>query len=153
MPALLGLTAGFGLWFTYVYALTLLALVLFLASHQTGKFLRPLLTWGALGFAVGFSPWVVINLHTRFAGLAVGDSSLWDHFGLRFLLADLPYARRLGLVQGLFTFASEDPWRLYRWTANLAYFILFASPVVTAVLSFRNSGPPLQRSRRRPPTL
>lgn len=151
VPGMLGLTAGVGLWFAYVYGLTLLAMLLFLVWHRPWKFLRPLLTWGLLGFLIGFSPWIAINLKTQFAGIIVGDIRLWSHFGLNNLLADLAQPRRLGIVQTLFTLASEDRSRLYRWTVNLAYFLLFASAVLTAaVISLKTPGLGGRFGRRRP---
>src|SRR5207245_1809530 len=67
VPALLGLTAGFGLWFDYIYGLTLLALLGFWLWHDKGKFWRPPVLWFALGFVVGFAPWIIINVQTHFA--------------------------------------------------------------------------------------
>src|SRR5712692_10226412 len=70
-PALLGLTAGVGLWFTYIYGLTLLALLGFWVWHDRGMLWRPRVLWFALGFLVGFSPWILINVQSHLAGLLV----------------------------------------------------------------------------------
>src|SRR3989475_13008839 len=40
VPALLGLTAGFGLWFTYIYGLTLLSMLLFWVWYDKGMLRR-----------------------------------------------------------------------------------------------------------------
>src|SRR2546425_1295056 len=72
-PVLLGLTAGFGLWFDYIYGLTLPALLGFWVLHDKGRFWRPRVLWFALGFAAGFSPWLIINVQTHFAGLVIYD--------------------------------------------------------------------------------
>src|SRR5438132_7830547 len=61
-PVLLGLTAGFGLWFAYIYGLTLLALLGFWFWHDKGRFWRPHVLCFALGFLVGFSPWIFFNM-------------------------------------------------------------------------------------------
>src|SRR5207247_4929512 len=68
-PLLLGLTAGFGLWFTYTYGLTLLAMLGFWFWHDRGILRRRSVPWFALGFLVGFLPWISMNLRNDFAGL------------------------------------------------------------------------------------
>src|SRR5437899_11667839 len=60
-PVLLGLTAGVGLWFAYIYGLTLLAMLGFWFWHDKGRFWRPRMLWFTLGFLAGFFPWIVIN--------------------------------------------------------------------------------------------
>src|SRR2546426_388950 len=55
-PVLLGLTAGFGLWFAYIYGLTLLALLGFWFLHDKGGVWRPRRLWFRLGVFLGFSP-------------------------------------------------------------------------------------------------
>src|SRR5205807_8589942 len=81
-PALLGLTAGFGLWFCYTYGLTLLAMLGCWLWYDKGMLRRTRFAWFALGFLVGFSPWIIINVQTHFAGLVIGDKNVWEHFGL-----------------------------------------------------------------------
>src|SRR5438309_9348003 len=49
-PALLGLTAGVGLWFDYIYGLTLLATLGCWLWHDKGRFWQPGVLWFALGF-------------------------------------------------------------------------------------------------------
>src|SRR6059036_3368103 len=44
-PVLLGLTAGVGLWFAYIYGLTLLALLGFWLWHDTGMLRQPRFAW------------------------------------------------------------------------------------------------------------
>jgi len=78
-PALLGLTTGFGLWFTYIYGLTLLALLGFWVWYDKGILRLPRVLWFALGFGMGFSPWIVINVQTHFAGLVIYDMNVWEH--------------------------------------------------------------------------
>ena len=81
-PVLMGLTAGFGLWFTYIYGLTLLALLGFWLWHDMGKFWRPRMLWFAIGFLVGFSPWIVINMQNHFAGLVIHERNVWEHLSI-----------------------------------------------------------------------
>src|SRR2546422_7213481 len=98
-PVLLGLTAGFGLWFDYIYGLTLLALLGFWVWHDKGRFCRPRVLWFALGFAAGFSPWLIINVQTHFAGLVIYDKNVWEHFGLNHLWDGLAHPRKLALYE------------------------------------------------------
>src|SRR5438876_5922040 len=94
-PVLLGLTAGFGLWFAYIYGLTLLALLGFWFWHDKGRFWRPHVLCFALGFLVGFSPWIFFNMQTHFTGLVIYDKTVWEHFGLAHLWDGLAHPQRL----------------------------------------------------------
>src|SRR2546427_12473312 len=101
IPALLGLTAGFGLWFCYTYGLTLLSLLGFWVWHDKGKLRRPRVLWFALGFVVGFAPWILFNVQTHFAGLVIKNKSVWEHFGLAYLWDGLAHPWRLTPVEFL----------------------------------------------------
>src|SRR5438309_1437586 len=131
-PALLGLTAGFGLWFTYIYGLTLLATLGFWVWHDKGRFWRPRVLWFALGFFLGFSPWIFMNLQTHFDGLVIHGSNVWEHFGLAHLWDGLSHPLRLAPVEFLRTIASDDSWDLYRRAVNLLYSLLYLGPILTA---------------------
>src|SRR3989449_6356266 len=65
-PALLGLTAGVGLWFDYIYGLTFLALLGFWVWYDKGILRLPRVLWFTLSFVVSFSPWIVFNMQTHF---------------------------------------------------------------------------------------
>jgi hypothetical protein len=123
-PVLLGLTAGFWLWFTYIYGLTLLALLGFGAWHEKGRFSRPRVLWFALGFLVGFSPWIVMNVQTHFAGLVIHGKNVWEHFGLDYLWQGLSDPRRLAPYEFFTNIASSDPRDLPRRAVNLLYSLL-----------------------------
>jgi dolichyl-phosphate-mannose-protein mannosyltransferase len=131
-PVLLGLTAGFGLWFAYIYGLTLLAMLVFWLWHDKGVLRRPRVLWFALGFLVGFSPWIVMNLQTDFAGLVIYDKNVWEHFGLAYLWDGLAPPWKLPPVTFLRTIASDDAWDLYRRAVNLLYSLLYLGPILTA---------------------
>src|SRR5439155_7980863 len=107
-PVLLGLIAGFGLWFAYIYGLTLMAMLGFWLLYDKGRFWRPHFAWFALGFLAGFSPWIIINVQNQFAGLVIQDKNVWEHFGLVYLLDDLAHPRELAPVEFLRTIASDD---------------------------------------------
>src|SRR5256712_9158167 len=81
VPVLLGLTAGVGLWFAYIYGLTLLAMLGFWFWHDKGRFWRPRVLWFALAFVVGFAPWIIMNLQTHFAGLVIIAWMCWPTSG------------------------------------------------------------------------
>ena len=131
-PLLLGLTAGFGLWFAYIYGLTLLAMLVFWLWHDKGEFWRARVLWFALGFTVGFSPWIIINAQNHFAGLVVQNKNAWEHFGLAYLLDGLAHPRELAPVEFLRTIASDDSRDLYRRAVNLLYSLFFLGPILTA---------------------
>src|SRR3989454_6235391 len=132
VPALLGLTAGFGFWFTYIYGLTLLAMLGFWFWHDKGRFWRPRMLWFTLGFLAGFFPWIVINAQTHFAGLVVHYRNVWEHFGLDHLWDGLAHPRRLSLYEFFADIASNDPRDLYRRVTNLLYSLLYLCPILTA---------------------
>jgi hypothetical protein len=131
-PALLGLTAGFGLWFTYIYGLTLLAMLLFWVWHDRGMLRRPRLLWFALGFLVGFSPWILFNVQNHFAGLVIGNAKVWEHFGPHYLWDGLAHPRKLAPYGFFANIASDDPRDLPRRAVNLLYSVLFLGPILTA---------------------
>jgi len=131
-PVLLGLTAGFGLWFTYIYGLTLLALLGFWLWHDKSGHWRPRVLWFALGFVLGFSPWLVINMQTLFAGLMVHDVAVWKHFGLKHLWDGLSHPWKLAPYEFFADIASDDPRDLPRRVVNLLYSLLYLGPILTA---------------------
>jgi hypothetical protein len=131
-PALLGLTAGFGLWFAYIYGLTLLAMLGFWLWHDKGVLQRWRVLCFALGFVVGFSPWILINVQNHFAGLVIYDKNVWEHFGLAHLWEGLSHPRELALYRFFADIASNDAWDLYRRATNLLYSLLYLGPILTA---------------------
>ena len=131
-PALLGLTAGVGLWFDYIYGLTLLATLGFWLWRDKGRFWRPRVLWFALGFVVSFSPWILFNMQTDFAGLVIHDKTVREHFRLAYLWDGLAHPGRLAPVEFLRTIAFDDDWTLYRRAVNLLYSLLYLVPIVTA---------------------
>src|SRR2546425_12540884 len=131
VPALLGLTAGVGLWFAYIYGLTLLATLGFWLWHDKGKFWRPPVLWFALGFVVGFSPWLVINMQTHFAGFVIHGTNVWAHFGPAYLWEGLAHPRQLALYEFFADIASNDPRALPRRAVNLLYSLLYLGPILT----------------------
>jgi hypothetical protein len=132
VPALLGLTAGVGLWFAYTYGLTLLATLVFWVWHDKGMLRAWRVLWFGLGFLVGFSPWISINVQNHLAGLMIQGKPVWEHFGLEHLWDGLSHPWRLAPVEFLRTIASDDAWDLYRRAVNLLYALLFLGPILTA---------------------
>src|SRR3989449_2556525 len=130
-PVLLGLTAGVGLWFDYIYGLTLLALLGYWLRHDKRRFWTDRVLWFALGFVVGFAPWILFNLQTHFAGLVIYDKTVWEHFGLAHLWDGLAHPQRLAPVEFLRTIAFEDYWDRYRRAMNLLYSLLYLGPILT----------------------
>jgi hypothetical protein len=79
--ALFGLVCGFGLWFTYIFGITLLAMGFYVLVQRQGVFSIRRFSSVAVGFVVGFSPW----FWAYFSGMANG---LWilKRFSLHHLL-------------------------------------------------------------------
>src|SRR2546426_3098254 len=153
-PLLLGLTAGFGLWFEYVYGLTLLALLGFWFWHDKRVRWRPGVLWFALGFVVGFAPWIIINTQTRFAGLVIHSKNVWEHFGLAHLWDGLAHPRKLAPYEFFADIASDDPQDLTRRAVNLLYSILYLGPILTVgVLRMKIGRPDPAGPRPTQPTL
>src|SRR3989449_711479 len=134
VPALLGLTAGFGLWFDYIYGLTLLAMLGFWYWHDKEILRRPRVLWFALGFLLGFSPWILMNLQTDFAGLVIHGKNIWEHFGLEPLWDGLAHPRKLALYEFFAALASNDSRDLRRRAVTLLYSALYLGPILTAGL-------------------
>jgi len=152
-PALLGLTAGFGLWFAYIYGLTLLALLGFWLWHDTGVRRRPRFALFAIGFVVGLSPWIIINAQNQFAGLVIQGANVWEHFGLHYLLDDLAHPRTLAPYEFFATLASTDPRDLPRRGVNLLYSVLYLGPIMTAGALHMITGRAAPTGARSTPTL
>src|SRR2546427_4288770 len=131
-PVLLGLTAGVGLWFTYIYGLTLLATLGFWLWYDKRVRWKLGVLWFALGFVVGFAPWILFNVQTHFAGLVIHDKTVWEHFGLAYLWDGLSHPRRLSLYEFFADIASDDPRDLSRRVVNLLYSLLYLGPILTA---------------------
>src|SRR2546428_12821764 len=131
-PALLGLTAGVGLWFCYIYGLTLLAMLGFWFWHDKGRFWRPRMLWFTLGFLVGFAPWILMNVQTHFAGLVIYGTNVWEHFGLDHLWDGLAHPRELAPYEFFASLASNDPRDLYRRVTHLLHSLLYLGPILTA---------------------
>ncbi|MBK7876525.1 MAG: glycosyltransferase family 39 protein [Planctomycetes bacterium] len=73
--ALLGLVAGFALYFGYMAGIALLALALFELVCDPRCFLRPAFATFLLGFAAGFAPWIAFNATNEFAGTKLYGTS------------------------------------------------------------------------------
>src|SRR2546427_8754427 len=131
-PAFLGLTAGVGLWFDYIYGLTLLALLAVWLWQDTGMHWRTRFGCFTLGFVVGFSPWILVITQTHFAGLLIHPANVWEHFGLKHLLDGLSHPRKLAPYEFFADIASDDPRDLPRRVVNLLYSLLYLGPILTA---------------------
>src|SRR3989442_10041259 len=131
-PTLLGITAGVGLWFNYIYGLTLLALLAVWLWQDTGMHWRTRFGCFTLGFVVGFSPWILVITQTHFAGLLIHPANVWEHFGLKHLLDGLSHPRKLAPYEFFADIASDDPRDLPRRVVNLLYSLLYLGPILTA---------------------
>src|SRR3989441_944870 len=131
-PVLLGLTAGAGLWFDYIYGLTLLAMLGFWFWYDKGMLHQPRVLWFALSFLVGFAPWILINVQNHFAGLVIHGATVWEHFGLPHLWDGLAHPRKLAPYEFFADIASDGSWDLPRRVVNLLYSLLYLGPILIA---------------------
>src|SRR3989441_4492502 len=131
-PALLGLTAGVGLWFDSIYGLTLLVLLGVWLWQDTGMLWRMRFGFFTLGFVVGFSPWILVITQTHLAGLVFYDKTVWEHFGLKHLWDGLAHPGKLAPYEFFADIASDDPRDLPRRVVNLLYSLLYLGPILIA---------------------
>ena len=126
----LGLTAGFALWFSYIYGVTLMALGLYTLGRRS-----PLPTWGRLArmgtaFLVGFSPWIWIHVFHHVDGLYFGSLRPWDFLSWRRFIGGFMHWGTSGLVRLESSFSPED-WLLQRrHRFDALYAFLFAVPIL-----------------------
>lgn len=78
----LGAAAGFALYFGYSFAVALVAILVFEFLHDKLFFARRWFRFAALGFAIGFAPWIAYNLAHGFAGLTIYDAPLTTRVSL-----------------------------------------------------------------------
>jgi hypothetical protein len=143
---LFGFISGFGLWFAYVYGITLAALVIFGFWYRPRVLtLRAFILFG-LGFLIGFSPWIYNNLFKGFNGLFIGESgSLWSFFSGHYFLDGFTHLRQSGIYRLAKSFASEEwPSRQRLWVDAL-YSVLFGGMTALSVWRVKKAVPPLIR--------
>lgn len=68
---LLGLVGGFGLWFTYIFSITLITCLLFWFSFERRFIFKKEFYIFLTGFLIGFSPWLWFNFTHNFSGMDV----------------------------------------------------------------------------------
>jgi len=108
--ALLGLVAGFGVWFAYIYGITVMAMLIFWLLHDRNVFVRRGFALFALFFLIGFSPWIVFNLNNNFSGLFIHGVPFWAHFRWNHFQESLA---NYWTLTGLFpTLRSPESWPL-----------------------------------------
>lgn len=69
--ALLGLIAGFAMYFGYMIAIAFSAMLVFEVLHDKLFFLRRWFLCAAAGFLIGFLPWILFNASHAWAGLSL----------------------------------------------------------------------------------
>ncbi len=134
--AVLGGFAGFGLWFTYIYALTLATFGAFVACRGFGRLKRRGLMLSLVLFALGFSPWLRNNIWGSVHGMAIGSYPVWKHFSLREGLSSFCHWHKTPLFLLAISFASDDWLLIGGGKPNLVYSLWFIA--LAASLIYRS---------------
>lgn len=143
-PAVLGLVAGFGLWFNYSYGVVLLGLLPFLAcAPPVGERFRHAVCFAA-GFLIGFSGWLAFNLTHHLAGLSLLSGPVWGHFGLGYGIQSLGDPRATAPWALLRSFAWPGPDPFGHRAVNVGYTALLTLPLA-GLITRRGQNPPGQR--------
>lgn len=131
----LGLVCGFGLWFTYIFGITLMCCLLCWFLFDKKFLLRKDFWIFSLGFLLGFSPWIYYNLKYHFQGLYICETHLSNFFALSNFLKifDLKRSVIRFILASLY---SNKIWIFYRISLSLVYFLTF----ITAFLSILWNG-------------
>ena len=130
---LLGLIGGFGVWFTYIFSITLFTCLLFWFFLDRRFFLRKNFFTYLISFTIGFSPWIYYNLSHSFSGLskvreAISPSFSIDH--LIFLLVKLKDLllndiRKSFLFEDLISFGGKYLSNYYYLIFVVSFMVLF----------------------------
>ncbi len=83
LGTLMGLSAGFGIWFAYIHLFFVLSLTLFWLWSNPRSWRSSAFIAFALGSIAGFSPWILINLKTHAAGFWVQGRPFWAGFDIK----------------------------------------------------------------------
>ncbi len=137
-PALLGLVAGYSLWFAYIFGLTLLACLIFWRMCDPGFFKRRVFWIAVLGFFAGFSPWFIINLKSNFQGLVIYGIPFWEHFSLHHLIYGFRKVSRLQQsAPGLFfrSFLPDIENKPAAYTVQMIYLSLIFVPILGGLIT------------------
>lgn len=135
----LGLLGGFGVWFAYIYSISLLALGGLAWLRGWFRMLRRadfmILTAGML---VGFSPWIMINFQSGWAGLDFFKTFMPDLFfdaHREYGLLDWKQSSLYRIAASFFLTDSSDG-EIQRWTFRLYPFLCIGPILLSAGLMF-----------------
>ena len=133
---LVSLVAGVGLWFNYVFGVTLVALFVFiLFDPESKKKLIKSLPVLLLFFLLGFSPWILSRTLLHIDGLSVHDQSLFSFFKIPQLNSWLllgGYDQFVG-ARILFSWIPSSPVILFGKGLNLIYGSLLLLSLIVIV--------------------
>ncbi|HVO33671.1 MAG TPA: glycosyltransferase family 39 protein, partial [Elusimicrobiota bacterium] len=144
----LGFVAGFGLWFTYIFALTLAAGSVLWVVRFRRDWSRKDLTLLAGGFVLGFYPWIKANVFGPVNGCFIGEQAVWDHFGFSEFTHSLFCLKTSFPYRWASSFATED-WRLVGFGRPNTVYAILAALLILAWAAGRARG----RIFRRPSDL
>lgn len=106
----LGLVAGFATYFGYTSLLALGALAVFELLHDKLFFARRWFAAAAVGYALGFLPWIAYNLAHDFSGLSIYGQPLEERVRPGGMLENLRWFAASFLPESLFFRVVPEPW-------------------------------------------
>lgn len=105
---LLGFIGGFGVWFTYIFSITLFTCLLFWFLFDRRFFLRKNFLIFLISFTIGFSPWIYYNLSHSSSGISIGRKAMFPSFSTDHLIFSLAKLKNLLLNDIRNSFLFED---------------------------------------------
>jgi len=105
---LLGLIGGFGVWFTYIFSITLFSCLLFWFLLDRGFFLKRNFLIFLISFISGFTPWIYYNLSRNFIGVSIRGREIVPSFSIDHLIFSLVKLKNLLLHDIRNSFLFED---------------------------------------------
>lgn len=92
---LFGLISGIGLWFAYIFFITLLTCLIFWFVFDKRFFLKRHFLIFMIAFIIGFSPWIYYGYTHNWSGMLVHGAPIFQLFSLRRII---PFLIKLGYL-------------------------------------------------------
>ena len=131
---LLGLIGGFSFWYAYIYAATILTILLFWTLHDRFFWASPKFLFLIIGFAVGFSPWILINAQIGFLGFNLRETPITSFFSISNLAPEFSALKRPAPYLMFTAFAPHHLDGIVRKLVILGYFFAIMLPIMILLI-------------------